>query len=91
VHGVVLTVMPPLEVVIDGDLAVCKRFAVFADFALNSERNVLEFPKYFSPSSYFSFLFYIVLKNTAQVNGIYRSFCRKMSLHPSRRGEATLN
>ena len=53
-HGVVLPVLPPLQVVVDGDRAVRKLLAVFADFALNRERNVLEFPKYFGPSALFS-------------------------------------
>ena len=53
VHGVVLAVLPPLEVVVDGGRAVREFLAVFADLALNRERNVLEFPKYFGPSARF--------------------------------------
>jgi hypothetical protein len=49
VHGVVLAVLPPLEVVVDGYRAVCKRLTVFTDFSLNRERNVLEFTEYFGP------------------------------------------
>jgi hypothetical protein len=55
VDGVVPAVLPPLEVVVDGDRAVRKLLAVFADFSLNRERNVLEFPKYFGPAALFSF------------------------------------
>lgn len=55
VHGVVPAVLPPLEVVVDGNRSVRKFLAVFADFPLNRERDVLEFPKDFGPSALFSF------------------------------------
>ena len=53
VYGVVLPVLPPLEVVVDGDRSVGKRLAVFTDFALNRELNVLEFSQYFGPAALF--------------------------------------
>jgi len=63
VYAVVLPVLPPLEVVVDGNPPIRKFLAVFTDFALNSEGNVLEFTQYFSPAASFSFH---VLYNTIE-------------------------
>ena len=83
VHGVVLAVLPPLEVVVDGDLAVGKRLAVFADFPLNRERDVLEFTQYFGPAALFSFHVLYDAKERAPCQGDGVGFSQKKVVAPS--------
>ena len=83
VHGVVLAVLPPLEVVVDGDLAVGKRLAVFADFPLDRERDVLEFTQYFGPAALFSFHVLYDAKERAPCQGDGVGFSQKKVIAPS--------